>query len=82
MIKRLQTLALLVPVLMFGLVYNVGAEGTDTIIDELAGEITTAVGDIGDGIVAIAGPVLLVAGGVFVAFFGWRVVKKLIKGAK
>lgn len=80
MAKKLKAIALLVPAFMFGLVYSVGA--TDTIIDELSGEITDAVGDIGDGIVAIAGPVLLVAGGVFVAFFGWRVVKKLIKGAK
>lgn len=58
------------------------ANGETTLIEDGVTEITSIVGDLGDGLMDIVGPILLLAGGVFVVFFGYRVLKRLIKGAK
>ncbi len=45
-------------------------------------EIGGIVMDLTSGIMGMVTPILLLAGGIFVIFFGWKKVKTLIKGAK
>ncbi len=73
-------LALVVPAITLGFVGV--AYGTETPIDDAVGEITGIVDGLTDGLMDIVGPILLLGGGIFVVFFGYSVLKRLVKGAK